>query len=206
MLERVTLHVADLDASARFYGLVLPTLGFDGEGSAWRELRLAVAADGGATTNLHLGFAAPSRGHADAFWRAGTEAGHPDDGEPGARPEYGPDYYGAFLRDPDDNSAEAVHHEKTEDRHDAVDHLWIRVADLETADRFYSAVAERAGLGRRPGEKPRRVHFYAPGGSFSIVDDGPPSRNVDFALRAARGPSERLTDPDGNAIELVAGG
>ncbi len=41
---------------------------------------------------------------ADAFWAAGTAAGHPDDGAPGERPQYRPGYYAAFLRDPDGNS------------------------------------------------------------------------------------------------------
>ena len=43
------------------------------------------------TTGLHAGFVAPSRAHVDAFWRAGIAAGHPSDGEPGPRPEYGPE-------------------------------------------------------------------------------------------------------------------
>ena len=42
------------------------------------------------------------------FWRAGTNAGYPDDGAPGARRQYSDDYYGAFLLDPDGNSVEAV--------------------------------------------------------------------------------------------------
>jgi hypothetical protein len=37
----------------------------------------------------------------DEFWRAGTDAGYRSDGEPGPRPQYEPDYYGAFLLDPD---------------------------------------------------------------------------------------------------------
>ena len=45
----------------------------------------------------------------DAFHRAGVEAGYTDDGAPGPRPQYGDDYYGGFLRDPDGNSVEAVY-------------------------------------------------------------------------------------------------
>ena len=62
------------------------------------------------TRGLHVGFGAPSREHVDAFWQAGVEKGYPDDGR-GARPQYREDYYGGFLRDPDGNSAEAVHHD-----------------------------------------------------------------------------------------------
>src|SRR3954454_14274879 len=60
------------------------------------------------TRRLHIGFVAPSRVHVDAFWQAGGGAGYRSDGEPGPRPEYGPDYYGGFLLDPDGNSVEAV--------------------------------------------------------------------------------------------------
>ena len=64
------------------------------------------------TRGLHVGFRAPSRAAVDAFWQAGIDAGYRDDGAPGPRTEYGPDYYGGFLLDPDGNSAEAVHGER----------------------------------------------------------------------------------------------
>ncbi|MGE5272883.1 MAG: hypothetical protein ACM3QU_03805 [Verrucomicrobiota bacterium] len=53
------------------------------------------------TSRLHVGFVAPSHGRVDAFWRALVDAGHRDDGAPGSRPQYRPDYYGAFVLDPD---------------------------------------------------------------------------------------------------------
>jgi hypothetical protein len=53
------------------------------------------------TRGLHVGFCAPSREAVDAFWQAGIAAGYRDDGAPGPRPVYGPDYYGGFLLDPD---------------------------------------------------------------------------------------------------------
>jgi hypothetical protein len=66
----------------------------------------------------------------DAFWQAGIDAGYRDDGAPGPRAVYGPDYYGGFLLDPDGNSAEAVHTEREDPVPDGcVDHLWIRVRD-----------------------------------------------------------------------------
>ena len=63
-----------------------------------------------ATRRLHVAFAAPTREQVDEFWRVGTEAGYADDGSRGRGPQYRDDYYGAFLLDPDGNSAEAVHH------------------------------------------------------------------------------------------------
>ena len=49
---------------------------------------------------------ARSRADVDAFWRVGVDAGFASDGEPGERPQYTEGYYGAFLLDPDGNSAE----------------------------------------------------------------------------------------------------
>ena len=60
------------------------------------------------TRGLHVGFRAPSREAVDAFWQAGIDAGCRDDGAPGRRTVYGPDYCGGFLLDPDGNSAEAL--------------------------------------------------------------------------------------------------
>jgi catechol 2,3-dioxygenase-like lactoylglutathione lyase family enzyme len=58
----------------------------------------------------HWCFKAENRAAVDAFWRAGLAHGGVDDGPPGLRPQYHPDYYGAFLRDPDGNRVEAVCH------------------------------------------------------------------------------------------------
>jgi hypothetical protein len=50
---------------------------------------------------LHVAFRAESRELVDEFWRVDTEAGYESDGEHGPRPEYTPEYNGAFLLDPD---------------------------------------------------------------------------------------------------------
>ena len=46
----------------------------------------------------------------DAFWREGVAAGYRDDGAPGTRTVYSPDYYGGFLLDPDGHNVELVNH------------------------------------------------------------------------------------------------
>jgi catechol 2,3-dioxygenase-like lactoylglutathione lyase family enzyme len=207
MFARVTLHASDPEVSERFYATVLSTLGREpvrsGEGSVrWAEFVVALA-DGAeqVTRGLHIGFAAPSREHVDAFWRAGTEAGYADDGAPGPRPQYGDDYYGGFLLDPDGNSAEAVHHEEVPGR-GAIDHLWIRVADVAAARRFYEGVAPRAAFRLRT-DLPERAQFAAETGSFSLVD-GAPTRRAHMAFVAAE--AATLTDPDGNLVQLLAEG
>ena len=154
MLDHVTIRASDRAASQRFYETVLQPLGIeqthsDEHYAEWIDFCLASAsADRPVTRRLHIGFAAPSRAHVDAFWKAGTDAGYPDDGAPGPRPEYSDDYYGAFLLDPDGNSAEAVHHGSLREQ-GGIDHLWIRVTDLEASTRFYETVAPGCGLPHR---------------------------------------------------------
>jgi predicted lactoylglutathione lyase len=57
-----------------------------------------------------VALAAASRDLVDAFHAAALEAGGRDNGAPGPRPHYGPDYYGAFVLDPDGHNVEAVCH------------------------------------------------------------------------------------------------
>jgi catechol 2,3-dioxygenase-like lactoylglutathione lyase family enzyme len=57
---------------------------------------------------VHIAFAVPDRATVDAFHREALRLGGRDAGAPGLRPEYSPDYYGAFVLDPDGNKIEAV--------------------------------------------------------------------------------------------------
>ena len=118
MFDHVTIRAGDRGASERFYDTVLQTLGVDrnyrtNRISMWRDF-IVTAADSEhpVTRRLHIGFAAPDHDRVRSFWQAGVDAGYRDDGKPGPRPEYGEDYYGGFLLDPDGNSAEAVHTER----------------------------------------------------------------------------------------------
>lgn len=62
------------------------------------------------TPRHHIAFRAASREAVDAFYAAALAAGGTDNGPPGPRPFYHPDYYGAFVRDPDGYNIEAVCH------------------------------------------------------------------------------------------------
>jgi catechol 2,3-dioxygenase-like lactoylglutathione lyase family enzyme len=193
VFDHVTIRVSDRAVSERLLRLVLAELDiaptYEGPDFVeWDDFSLAAAGVGRpATRGLHLAFVAPSRAHVDAFWRAGVDAGLRDDGEPGPRPEYREDYYGSFLRDADGNSIEAVHHGAPR-RGGNVDHLWIRVADVDASIRFYDVVAPHAGFSRarevpaRDGI-PRRGFYAGASGSFSVVD-GPPAANVHLAFPA----------------------
>lgn len=192
MFDHVTIRVADREASLRFYDTVLGALGrrrthTSDEFVEWDDFGLAAATAAiPPTAGLHVAFAAGSRAEVDAFWRAGVDAGYADDGAPGPRPQYSESYYGGFLLDPDGNSAEAVHHDRLR-RDGAVDHLWIRVADLAAAERFYALAGEHAGFRRvGGGDDPPRARFSGGNGSFSVVA-GPPTRNLHVAFPAATG-------------------
>ncbi len=191
VFDHVTIRVSDRAASERFYETVLEEIGvaktYSGEWFAeWNDFSLAQAtAEKPATRRLHIAFAAPSRAHVDRFWQAGVDAGYRDDGAPGLRPQYIDDYYGAFLLDPDGNSAEAVHYRFVREGPATIDHLWIRVRDVAASKRFYELVAAHAGFELRRDE-PDRVRFAGEDrtGSFSLLP-GPPTENVHLAFPVA---------------------
>ena len=66
--------------------------------------------DGTPTEHVHIAFPASENAAVDEFHRAAIAAGYRDNGAPGERPVYHPDYYGAFVLDPDGNNVEAVCH------------------------------------------------------------------------------------------------
>ena len=204
----MTLRASDHDRSRRFFDVVLAPLGHElsesRDGLSRRgEFMLAQAAgDRDATRRLHVAFRASSRAGVDAFWLAGTGAGSTSDGEPGLRPQYAPDYYGAFLLDPDGNSIEAVRHGDGRHGPHVIDHLWIRVADVEATRRFWEDVIGALGL-RISTVVPGRFHVAGGDQSFGLVR-GEPSENVELAFPQGEGlDGSRVLDPDGNVIEAV---
>ena len=122
MLHHLSFAVADLQRSATFYDAVLVgALGFMRAWSAETEIGYGLEAGndkfvikfrGGPVVapgpGFHLAFAAKSRAAVDAFHAAALESGGRDDGPPGLRPHYGPNYYAAFVHDPDGYRIEAV--------------------------------------------------------------------------------------------------
>jgi catechol 2,3-dioxygenase-like lactoylglutathione lyase family enzyme len=148
MFDHVTIRVSDRAASRRFYETVLGEPSYAGDHfDEWNDFSLTQA-DGEhpVTRHLHVAFAAPSQEAVEAFWRRGIEAGYRSDGEPGPRPQYTVDYYGAFLLDPDGNSVESVHRPGRTDIGPPLDHLWLGVGDLEASRRFWETVAPVLGV------------------------------------------------------------
>jgi len=139
----------------------------------WNDFSVKDAENAGRVTrNLHVSFIASSRAQVDEAWQAAVSAGYTDDGAPGERTAYRADYCGGFLRDPDGNSVEAVHHGDAR-RGGHIDHLWIRVGDLEPAEDFYSVIARHTGL-REGRQWPGGRQFRGAWATFSLVQDGGP--------------------------------
>ena len=186
MYDHVGIWASDREASDRFYLTVLETIDVNlthqgDKYSEWDDFATGQASEERPVTrHLHVGFVSPSRKHVDEFWRVGTEAGYESDGEPGPRTEYGDDYYGSFLLDPDGNSVEAVHHGDL--RRGNMDHLWIGVSDLVAATAFYTAIARFVGIrGGTPSTE--RQPFRGAWGTFSLLADGrPPTENLHLAF------------------------
>jgi catechol 2,3-dioxygenase-like lactoylglutathione lyase family enzyme len=189
VFDHVGIYVADRARSEAFFVEILETLGVDQTYSThtlaeWRDFALSETdAEHPVTQNVHIGFVAPTREQVDQFWETGLAAGGTDDGPPGPRPQYIEDYYGAFLRDPDGNSVEAVHF--GEQRHDVtIGHLWLRVADLATATAFYKTIAPAAGLQLRH-ESTERATFRTSAvrpESFTLVAGDVLTKNVHMAF------------------------
>ena len=191
MFDHVQIAVSDLAASERFYRTVLGTLGAEPvrgdemlvEWQDWDLFR--IDPEHPMSSGLHVGFRAADRASVDAFWQAGVDAGYRSDGRPGPRPAYSADYYGGFLLDPDGNSVEALHGERERAvPPGSIDHLWLRVGDLDASRRFYATIAPHAGL-RLGDDEPGRVQLRGADFSFSLVDDDrPPTEHVHIAFAA----------------------
>jgi catechol 2,3-dioxygenase-like lactoylglutathione lyase family enzyme len=119
MLDHVSIGVRDIAKAKRFYDAALGPLGYAclsdspgslgyGSGSValWiSESARPVPAD--EKSGLHFCFAAPSRDSVQAFHAGALAKGGRDNGKPGLRTDYGPDYYAAFVIDPDGYRLEA---------------------------------------------------------------------------------------------------
>lgn len=125
MLDHVGFAVSDFARSRAFYLDALKPLGIalikevtaeqtgngaaagfgaDGKPFFW----IGEGENGG--SHVHVALAAPDRRTVDAFHAAAMAAGGRDNGAPGLRPHYHPNYYGAFVLDPDGHNIEAVCH------------------------------------------------------------------------------------------------
>lgn len=123
MIDHVGFAVRDYTRSKAFYERAVAPLGVGlamepaglaaGFGNAGRPFFWIEATGEPIRGRLHVAFAAESREQVDAFHAAALKAGARDHGAPGLRPIYHPDYYGAYVLDPDGHNIEAVCHRPT---------------------------------------------------------------------------------------------
>lgn len=126
MIDHIGFPVSDYARSKSFYEKALAPLGYtlimevpgetnasgypaagfgiDGKPDFW------IGGEGKLEKPLHVAITANDRASVDAFYRAALAAGGKDNGPPGLRPQYHPNYYGAFVFDPDGHNIEAVCH------------------------------------------------------------------------------------------------
>lgn len=125
MLDHVGLTVGDFAKARAFFDAALAPLGIGkvmevtpeqtggtshiGYGSEGRPY-FWIGTGGPPTGNVHVALSAPDRAGVDAFYAAAMAAGGRDNGPPGIRAHYHPNYYGAFVLDPDGHNIEAVCH------------------------------------------------------------------------------------------------
>jgi len=123
MLHHVSVGVTDVARAAKFYDAVLGTLGYKrvmeflpyalAYGESHPEFWIQLPHDQKPMSignGVHLGFVARTKNQVIKFHAAALAQGGSNNGEPGPRPDYGPDYYGAFVYDLDGNKIEATLH------------------------------------------------------------------------------------------------
>ena len=121
MLDHVGFAVRDYQRSKAFYAQALAPLGLTlllepsgkaaGFGKAGKPSFWIEAAGEPVRGRLHIALTADTREQVDAFHAAAIAAGGTDNGAPGVREVYHPDYYGGYVLDPDGNNIEAVCHQ-----------------------------------------------------------------------------------------------
>jgi catechol 2,3-dioxygenase-like lactoylglutathione lyase family enzyme len=124
MIDHLGITVGNFAASRTFYLAALRPLGIGlvmevsiEDGAAAPATGLGAngkpffwISEGKVAGSMHLAFVASTRAQVDAFHEAAVRAGATDHGAPGLRPHYHPNYYGAFVIDPNGINLEAVCH------------------------------------------------------------------------------------------------
>lgn len=120
MFDHVKFGVSDFAASKAFFLQALAPLGVVVVGEGVPSYGIELSADNAVSlclfetqekpAHLHIAFATTTRQQVDAFYQAALAAGGQDNGAPGLRPRYHPNYYAAFVIGPDGHNIEAVCH------------------------------------------------------------------------------------------------
>lgn len=120
MIDHMTFRVNDIKKTAAFYAKILRPLSYEQTYDFMDEGHHVIGFGLNGKTDIwfsdnkpssgptHIALTARSRKAVDDFFSAGLAAGGTDNGKPGLRKEYEPNYYAAFVLDPDGNNVEAV--------------------------------------------------------------------------------------------------
>jgi catechol 2,3-dioxygenase-like lactoylglutathione lyase family enzyme len=118
MIDHVTIAVSDLGRSKLFYERAFAALGyrlaFGEEGIFWAFdvddglFEIMQSPSKPPLTRVHVALRVKSKAEVDEFYRAALAAGARDNGPPGPRPQYTPNYYACFILDPDGYNIEAM--------------------------------------------------------------------------------------------------
>jgi catechol 2,3-dioxygenase-like lactoylglutathione lyase family enzyme len=126
MIDHTGIIVSDFEKSKKFYTEALNPIGYrlllEFPSSVTGSTNVAgfgeppttdfwVAQGTPNDPRIHVAFRVGKRSLIDAFHQAALAAGGRDNGAPGPRPQYHPNYYGAFVLDPDGHNIEVVCHE-----------------------------------------------------------------------------------------------
>jgi catechol 2,3-dioxygenase-like lactoylglutathione lyase family enzyme len=118
IIDHIGLSVSDYERSKQFFRQALAPLGIElvMEFGGWAGFgksdkpELWLTREGSVQGPMHIAFLAENRAQVEAFHTAALEAGGSDNGPPGIREVYHPNYYGAFVIGPDGHNVEAVCH------------------------------------------------------------------------------------------------
>ena len=118
IIDHIGISVSNYDRSREFYQKVLSSLGYQliediggWAGFGKDEPQFWIGQNDRINNPIHLAFVAENREQVKQFYHAAIDAGAKDNGKPGLRQEYHPNYYGAFVIDPDGHNIEAVCHQ-----------------------------------------------------------------------------------------------
>ncbi len=121
LLDHVTIGVRDIERSMKFYDRALRPLGIErlyAEAGKYTGYGINpkaffwIGLQEMPQTGAHIAFTAQDRATVDRFYHEAIAAGGRDNGQPGIRPHYHANYYGAFVLDPDGHNIEAVCHSR----------------------------------------------------------------------------------------------
>jgi catechol 2,3-dioxygenase-like lactoylglutathione lyase family enzyme len=118
IIDHISLTASDYELSKRFFLAALTPLGvdlameFEGSAGFGKDGKPEFWVNGGSEAQrpMHIAFVAATRAQVTAFYAAAIGAGGKDNGPPGIRANYHPNYFGAFVIGPDGHNVEAVCH------------------------------------------------------------------------------------------------